>query len=114
MPVFYGKEISSRLMLGTAQYPSPAILAEAFCRSRAGIATVSVRREAGGEKAGQDFWALIQELGVEVLPNTAGCHSVSEAVTTAQMARELFDTNWIKLEVIGHGDTLAARSLWIG
>lgn len=106
MPKFYGKEITSRLMLGTAQYPSPAVLAEAFRRSGAGIATVSVRREAGGEQAGQDFWALVQELGVAVLPNTAGCNSVREAVTTAQMARELFDTNWIKLEVIGHGDTL--------
>ncbi|MBY5935098.1 thiazole synthase [Tateyamaria omphalii] len=106
MPEFYGKEIASRLMLGTAQYPSPAILADAFRQSAAGIATVSVRREAGGDQAGQDFWALIQDLGVAVLPNTAGCHSVREAVTTAQMARELFDTNWIKLEVIGHADTL--------
>ncbi|WP_390913606.1 thiazole synthase [Pseudosulfitobacter sp. SM2401] len=106
MPTFYGKEIASRLMLGTAQYPSPAVLADAFRRSAAGIATVSVRREAGGEQAGQDFWALIQKLGVAVLPNTAGCYSVREAITTAQMARELFDTNWIKLEVIGHADTL--------
>ncbi len=106
MPVFYGKDIPSRLMLGTAQYPSPAILADAFRHSGAGIATVSVRREAGGDRAGQDFWALIQKLGVAVLPNTASCHSVREAVTTAQMARELFDTNWIKLEVIGHSDTL--------
>lgn len=106
MPVFYGTEITSRLMLGTAQYPSPAILADAFRRSGAGIATVSVRREASGEQAGQDFWSLIQELNVALLPNTAGCHSVREAVTTAQMARELFDTNWIKLEVIGHADTL--------
>ena len=106
MPTFYGSEVTSRLMLGTAQYPSPAILADAFRRSGAGIATVSVRREAGGDQAGQDFWALIRDLGVAVLPNTAGCYSVREAVTTAQMARELFDTNWIKLEVIGHADTL--------
>ncbi|PSL14057.1 thiazole synthase [Shimia abyssi] len=106
MPVFYGKEVASRMMLGTAQYPSPAILADAFRRSGAGIATVSVRREAGGDQAGQAFWNLIQELGVAILPNTAGCHSVREAITTAQMARELFDTNWIKLEVIGHSDTL--------
>ncbi len=106
MPVFYGLEITSRLMLGTAQYPSPAILAEAFKRSKAGIATVSVRREAGHDRAGQDFWSLIQKLGVTVLPNTAGCHSVREAITTAQMARELFETDWIKLEVIGHADTL--------
>ena len=106
MPTFYGTEVTSRMMLGTAQYPSPATLAEAFRRSGAGIATVSVRREAGGERAGADFWKLIEGLGVHVLPNTAGCHTVREAVTTAQMARELFDTDWIKLEVIGHTDTL--------
>lgn len=106
MPTFYGIEITSRLMLGTAQYPSPAILADAFKRSGAGIATVSVRREAGGGQAGQDFWSLIRDLNVPLLPNTAGCHSVREAVTTAHMARELFDTPWIKLEVIGHADTL--------
>ena len=102
----YGTEIASRLMLGTAQYPSPTVLAEAFRRSGAGIATVSVRREAGQARAGAAFWDLVRELGVRVLPNTAGCHSVREAVTTAQMARELFDTPWIKLEVIGHADTL--------
>ena len=106
MPTFYGTEVHSPLMLGTAQYPSPAVLADAFRRSAAGIATVSVRREAGGERAGSDFWTLIRELGVRVLPNTAGCHSVKEAVTTAEMARELFDTDWVKLEVIGHTDTL--------
>ena len=103
-------------MLGTAQYPSPAVLAAAFSRSGAGVATVSVRREAGragggsdgrpGGWAGADFWALVRELGVRILPNTAGCHSAREAVTTARMARELFDTSWIKLEVIGHADTL--------
>lgn len=102
----YGTEIASRLMLGTAQYPSPRVLAQAFRRSGAGIATVSVRREAGEERAGAAFWDLVRDLGVRVLPNTAGCHSVREAVTTAQMARELFDTSWIKLEVIGHTDTL--------
>ncbi|WP_435167253.1 thiazole synthase [Falsirhodobacter sp. 1013] len=103
MPRFYGTDVNSPLMLGTAGYPSPAILAEAFRASGAGIATVSLRRETGG---GQDFWALIRDLGVRVLPNTAGCHTVREAVTTAQMAREVFDTPWIKLEVIGHADSL--------
>ncbi|TNC49427.1 thiazole synthase [Rubellimicrobium rubrum] len=106
MPVFYDVEVTSRLMLGTAQYPSPKVLAEAFWRSGAGVATVSVRREAGGERAGTAFWDLVRDLGARVLPNTAGCHSVREAVTTAHMARELFDTPWIKLEVIGHADTL--------
>lgn len=103
MPVFYGVRVDSALMLGTAQYPSPTILADAFRASKAGIATVSLRREQGG---GQDFWSLIQGLGTRILPNTAGCHTVKEAVTTAHMAREVFDTNWIKLEVIGHTDTL--------
>lgn len=104
MPVFYGQQIDSALMLGTAQYPSPAILADAFRASGAGIATVSLRREAGG---GQDFLRLIEGLGVALLPNTAGCHSAREAITTAQMARELLGTDWIKLEVIGHSDLLS-------
>lgn len=103
---FYGEQLSSPLMLGTALYPSPTVLREAFQRSGASVATVSVRREAGGHAAGSDFWTLIRQLGVRLLPNTAGCHSVREAVTTAQMARELFGTDWIKLEVIGHTDTL--------
>src|SRR5690606_7395140 len=102
----YDTQITSRLLLGTAQYPSPSILADAIRASRAGIVTVSLRREAAGERAGQSFWSLIRELGVKVLPNTAGCHSVKEAVTTAQMAREVFATDWIKLEVIGEADTL--------
>ncbi|MBL4891254.1 MAG: thiazole synthase [Rhizobiaceae bacterium] len=106
MREFYGTQLPNALMLGTAQYPSPAILADAFKRSGAGVATVSLRRESGTDKAGQDFWAMIRELGVPVLPNTAGCHTVKEAVTTAQMAREVFDTPWIKLEIIGEEDTL--------
>ncbi len=106
MPDFYGTTLSNGLMLGTAQYPSPAILADAFKRSAASVATVSLRRESGQDRAGQDFWQLIRDLGVHILPNTAGCHSVKEAVTTAHMAREVFDTKWIKLEVIGEEDTL--------
>lgn len=106
MTKFYGVELASRFMLGTAQYPSPAILADAFRQSGASVATVSVRRESSGERAGEGFWRLIRELDVRILPNTAGCHSASEAVTTAKMARELFETDWIKLEVIGHSDSL--------
>ena len=102
----YGTEVSSRLLLGTTQYPAPAILADAVKASGTDIVTVSLRREMAGGKAGQQFWSLIQSLGVRVLPNTAGCHTVKEAVMTAQMAREVFATNWIKLEVIGNHDTL--------
>lgn len=103
---FYDVELSSRLMLGTARYPSPAILIDAIKASRTQVVTVSLRRESSGERAGQGFWSLIQGLGLRVLPNTAGCHSVKEAVTTAQMARDIFGTSWIKLEVIGDEDTL--------
>ncbi len=103
---FYGVELKSRLMLGTARYPSPKILAEAFKASGADVVTVALRREAGGERGGQSFWSLIRGLGARVLPNTAGCHTVQEAVTTAHMARELFDTKWIKLEVIRDDETL--------
>lgn len=102
----YGAELTSRLLLGTARYPSPAVLTEAVRAARAEVVTVSLRRESGGERSGQGFWSLIRALGVRVLPNTAGCHSVKEAVTTAHMAREVFATPWIKLEVIGEDDTL--------
>jgi thiazole synthase len=103
---FYGVELTSRLLLGTARYPSPKILKEAIEASKAEVVTVSLRREGGEQRAGQAFWSFIRELGVRVLPNTAGCHSVKEAITTAHMARELFGTTWIKLEVIGEADTL--------
>ncbi|WP_375622231.1 MULTISPECIES: thiazole synthase [unclassified Bartonella] len=102
----YGRQFSSRLLLGTAQYPSPAILRDAIHKSNTEIVTVSLRREtAGGKQSGQ-FWQFLQELGVTVLPNTAGCYTVKEAVTTAQLARDLFKTAWIKLEIIGNSDTL--------
>lgn len=106
MVEFYGVALRSRLMLGTALYPSPAIMARAVKASGAEVVTVSLRRESGAARSGQDFWNLIRDLGVRVLPNTAGCHSVKEAVTTARMAREVFATSWIKLEVIGEHDTL--------
>jgi len=102
----YDVKLDSRLLLGTSQYPSPAVLADAVRASGAGIVTVSLRREAARLREGQDFWRLVRELGVRVLPNTAGCHSVKEAVTTAHMAREIFATDWVKLEVIGEADTL--------
>ncbi|MDX5350252.1 MAG: thiazole synthase [Paracoccaceae bacterium] len=103
MREFYGVALRSALMLGTARYPSPAVMEAAFRGSGAAVATVSLRREGGG---GGPFWDMIRSLGVRVLPNTAGCHSAREAITTAQMARELLGTPWIKLEVIGHADTL--------
>jgi thiazole synthase len=102
----YSAELNSRLLLGSARYSSPSVLAAAVRAARCEVVTVSLRRESAGERAGQGFWTLVRELGVRVLPNTAGCHSVKEAITTAQMAREVFGTAWIKLEVIGEDDTL--------
>ncbi len=83
MASFYGIDLKSRLLLGTARYPSPAVLERAIKASGAEVVTVSLRRESGTGRAGQSFWSFIQALGLKVLPNTAGCHSVKEAVTTA-------------------------------
>ncbi|KRS16936.1 thiazole synthase [Roseovarius indicus] len=102
---FYGTEIASPLLLGTAQYPSPAILQAAIEASGTEVVTVSLRRETA-DGSGAGFFDVLRQTGCRLLPNTAGCHSAQEAVTTARMARDLFDTDWIKLEVIGHSDTL--------
>lgn len=102
----YGRSFASRLLLGTAQYPSPALLSDAVARSGSEIVTVSLRREAARDRSGERFWDLVSGWDVTILPNTAGCRSAKEAITTAQMAREVFDTPWIKLEVIANDDTL--------
>ena len=95
-----GVVIQSRLFLGTAGYPSPEVLRKAIELAQPGLLTVSLRRESAAGQ-GQKFWEMIKLTGVPVLPNTAGCYGVREAITTAKMAREVFETNWIKLEVIG-------------
>ena len=102
----YGVELKSRLLLGTSLYPSPQIMLDSIEASGTEVVTVSLRRESSADKSGQAFWSLIKSANVRVLPNTAGCRTVKEAVNTAQMARELFGTKWIKLEVIGEDDTL--------
>lgn len=102
----YDTQLNSRLLLGTSRYPSPAVLTEAVKASGTDIVTVSLRRESSSERSGQGFFAIIRSLGLRVLPNTAGCHSAKEAITTAHMAREVFGTAWIKLEVIGDEATL--------
>jgi thiazole synthase len=102
----YGARFTSRMLLGTAHYASPEILRQAVEASHAEIVTVSLRRESARARTGQGFWALIEQLGCRVLPNTAGCRTAKEAIATAKMARELFGTSWIKLEVIANDDTL--------
>lgn len=95
------ENINSRLLLGTALYPSLHVMQQAIQISQAEIITVALRRQAPEQKSGQAFWNSIKNLGCHILPNTAGCRNAKEAITTAEMARELFETNWIKLEVIG-------------
>jgi len=97
----YGKEFSSRILIGTAMYPSPKIMLDSIDESASQIVTLSLRRQNPNEKNGQEFWKLIEQTGCELLPNTAGCKTVQEAVTLAKMSREIFGTNWIKLEVVG-------------
>ena len=102
----YGVDLASRLLLGTAQYPSPDVLARAVEASGASIVTVSLRREQARGRKGERFVELIEATGARVLPNTAGCRTAKEAITTAHMAREVFGTDWVKLEVIANDDTL--------
>ena len=113
--VLYGQSFNSRLLLGTSRYPSPKVLEAAVRASKPAMLTASLRRQnltpgAAGAPDNQ-FWDLLRQLGVPVLPNTAGCHSVQEVITTAQMAREVFETPWIKLELIGDDYTLQPDTL---
>lgn len=99
--VVYGETLTSRLFLGTARYPSPKVMGDAVVAGGAEVLTVGMRRQAPGEVAGGSIWDRISSLGRRILPNTAGCHTATEAVTLAEMAREIFETDWIKLEVTG-------------
>jgi thiazole synthase len=95
------KTLESRLLIGSALYPSPSIMQDAIKASGSQIVTCSLRRQNPQQQNGNDFWLLLKQLKLNLLPNTAGCQSAKEAITTALMARELFGTRWIKLEVIG-------------
>jgi len=103
-PLFLGgEEFSSRLILGTGGAASLHVLELAITASCADMVTVALRRV--GSHA-QGLLAMLDRLGIKVLPNTAGCFTASDAVRTARMAREAFATDWIKLEVIGDERTL--------
>ncbi len=100
------EQIINRLLLGTAAYPSLHTMEEAIRQARVNVITVSLKRHIPQGQGGNLFWDRIQSLGCHLLPNTAGCKDAQTAITTAQMARDLFATNWIKLEVIGDDYTL--------
>ena len=106
-----GCELNSRFFIGTAMYDSPAEMQLSINASESQVVTVSLRRQAaaGGLENNDAFFEFLQSFSEHnryLLPNTAGCHSTKEAITTSLMARELFKTNWIKLEVIGDDYTL--------
>lgn len=101
----YGQKLHSRLLIGSALYPSPQIMKQAILASGSQVVTLSLKRQNPAEQSGQKIWQYIQELVQQVdghlLPNTAGCKTAAEAVTLAKMSREIFQTDWLKLEVIG-------------
>ena len=102
--VISGVEFGSRLITGTGGAPSLSILADALRASGTGMTTVAMRRV--DHTASGSLLDVVRQLGLRVLPNTAGCFTAREAVLTAQLAREALDTNWVKLEVIGDDVTL--------
>ncbi|HWK45606.1 MAG TPA: thiazole synthase [Stellaceae bacterium] len=99
-----GTLVGSRLLMGTAGYPNRASLLAALEAGGAEIVTVSVRRISLDGYEG----SLMESLGdrFRLLPNTAGCATMRDAILTAELAREALGTNWLKLELIGDPETL--------
>jgi thiazole synthase len=106
--VIAGRQLGSRLILGTGGFTSHEILGEALTASGAEICTVALRRLGGGRDSNYagSIVDVLRGAGVDVLPNTAGCFTARDAIITAQLAREAFETDWIKLEVIGDDRSL--------
>ena len=102
-----GRELSSRLLLGTSHYPSRQVLLDSLAASGTQVATVALRRvKPGGDGDEEDLYSALRRAGYLILPNTAGCFTAEDAVLTAQLAREALGTSWVKLEVIADHDTL--------
>jgi thiazole synthase len=102
--VIAGRALRSRLLLGTGGFPSLELMAAAIEASGCELVTVALRRV--DPSARGSLIEVLADAGVQLLPNTAGCHTARDAVLTAKLAREAFATDWIKLEVIGDEDTL--------
>jgi thiazole synthase len=102
--VIAGRELRSRLILGTGGFDSHDVLAQSLAAAGSELCTVALRRLDPAARG--SILDVLQTAGVDVLPNTAGCFTARDAVITAQLAREAFQTDWIKLEVIGDDRTL--------
>ena len=99
-----GRQLRSRLILGTGGFPSLELLREAIEASGTELVTVALRRIDPSMRG--SLVDVLGEAGVELLPNTAGCFTARDAVMTARLAREAFETDLVKLEVIGDERTL--------
>ncbi|MDE2482515.1 MAG: thiazole synthase [bacterium] len=99
-------EFSSRLIVGTGKYPSMEVMQAAHAASGADMVTVAIRRINLDDASGKTMLDFIDRAKMRILPNTAGCYTAKDALLTAQLARELLETDLIKLEVIGDPDTL--------
>jgi len=102
-----GQRFGSRLILGTGGFTSHEVLARALDAAEAELCTVALRRlGAAGSVSRGSLLEVLDRARVQVLPNTAGCFTARDAVVTARLAREAFETDWVKLEVIGDDRTL--------
>src|SRR3954447_16441656 len=99
-----GRELPSRVILGTGGFTRMETLAEAIEATGTGMVTVALRRV--DAHAQGSLVEVLEQAGVDVLPNTAGCYTARDAVRTAHLARDAFATDWVKLEVIGDERTL--------
>ena len=103
------RSFASRLITGTGGAPNLAVLERALVASECEVVTVALRRVS--PEATGSVLEVIDRLGLDVLPNTAGCHTAADAVLTAKLAREAFETDWVKLEVIADDITLLPEGI---
>lgn len=100
------KQFDSHLVMGTGGASSQAMLEQSLVASGTQLTTVAMRRHNATNSGGESIFELLQRLNIDVLPNTAGCRTARDAVTTAKLAREALGTNWVKVEVIADDRTL--------
>lgn len=100
------KQFDSHLVMGTGGASSQDMLEQSLVASGTQLTTVAMRRHSAKSPGGESIFELLQRLSIDVLPNTAGCRTARDAVTTAKLAREALCTNWVKVEVIADDRTL--------
>lgn len=103
--IIAGKTYKSRLILGTGKYKTLELMKQALEVSECSMVTVAVRRVDLKDRSSQSFWNFLPK-GLPILPNTAGCYTAEDAIRTARLARELLETDLVKIEVIGDPKTL--------